>query len=245
MKKTFFPGATIYLLLVYLWASSCSPIYYSPNSHNVPLLKQKGDARVGLHGNSTRLEVSTAFAVEGHVGLTLDGGMFFPADDEQGDGGKGQFIQVGAGYFKPIGEKWVFETYGQFGYGKVQNHFPSTLDSFPSTTGIIDANLARYGIQPSFGFSSRFFDAAISARICGLSYFNTGGSLIYDREDQVLYLRDQGTQFLIEPALTLRGGLEYLKLQVQIGRSINVTNSDFRQDDGHVSVGLVYLMNKK
>lgn len=199
---------------------------------------------MGLHGNATRLEASAAFAVEEHMGLTLDGGVFFPADDEQGDGGKGQFIQAGGGYFTPIGENWVFETYALIGYGKVQNHFPSTLDSFPATTGVLDANMIRFGVQPAFGFSSRFFDAAISARMCGLNYFNTGGSLIFDREDQVTYLKDQGTQFLIEPALTLRGGLEYLKLQVQIGRSFNVTNSDFRQDDGHITVGLLYTLDR-
>lgn len=232
------------LLFITLLAVCCSPIYYSPNSHNVPLLRTKGDVRVGLHGNATRLEASTAFAVDDNVGLTLDGGIFFPADDEQGDGGKGQFIQAGGGYFRPLNERLVFETYGIIGYGKVENHFPSTLDSFAQTTGIVETNLLRFGIQPSIGFTSRYFDAAFSTRLCGLSYFNTGGSLVFANTDQVAYLEEQNTQFLIEPALTLRGGYDYLKVQLQIGRSFNLSNPDFRQDEGHVTIGLIYSLNR-
>lgn len=243
MKNAQLNFQTLIILLV-LFVTACNPIYYSPNTHNVPMLKAKGDVRIALHGNGDRLEASTAFAVDNNVGLTLDGGVFFPADDEQGDGGKGQFIQVGAGYFKPITDHVVFETYGLFGYGKVENHFPSTLDSFSQTTGVLNTNLARYGIQPSIGYTSRFFDIAFSTRLCGLSYFNTGGSLIFNNTDQVRYIEEQKAQFLIEPALTIRGGFDYLKLQLQLGSSINLTNKDFSQDNGHLTVGLLYSLNR-
>jgi len=96
----------------------------------------------------------------------------------------------------------------------------------------------RFGIQPSFGYKSRYFSAAVSSRFVNLNYSNIKGDLIFAEENQVDYLNANKSNFLIEPALTLRGGLDKIKLQVQIGSSINLSNDDFRQDNNYVTIGL-------
>ncbi|MDX2247845.1 MAG: hypothetical protein SF052_13755 [Bacteroidia bacterium] len=239
MKKTNLFTALSGLLFVFV-ISACSPIYYSPNTHNVPMLREKGDKRIVLAANDSRLEGQVAFSPEEHLGILFDAGTFFPRDDEEGDGGKGWFVESGFGYYHPVAKNFTFDIYGILGYGYVENHFPSTVTSNPGTTGLIESNLFRYGIQPSFGFNSKFFDAIISARFAGMQYFNYSGNLIFQSVDQVTYLEAHKSTYLFEPALTLRGGYDKIKLQLQLGPSYNLKDSEFRQDGGHITLGITY-----
>lgn len=160
---------------------------------------------------------------------------------DNGDGGSGKFIELGAGYFTPVSKDWVFETYGILGLGSVENHFPSTKGNYPGTNGDIFANIFRVGIQSNFGYKSKYFSAAVSSRIINLSYSKIKGDLIFNGENQVDYLKENSSIFLVEPALTIRGGLEKVKLQY--GYSLNLSNSDFRQDNTFLTIGLNYNFN--
>lgn len=173
-----------------------------------------------------------------NIAIMANGGLFIPSDLDNGNGGSGKFFEVGAGYFQPIEENFVFETYGIIGFGGVENHLPSTRDDHPSTKGDISANIFRIGIQPNFGYKSKYFSAAISSRIVNLSYSNIKGDLIFENENQLNYLKNNSSNFLIEPALTIKGGLEKVKLQVQYGFSLNLSNSDFKQDKSFLTIGL-------
>src|SRR5699024_4192312 len=104
--------------------------------------------------------------------------------------------------------------------------------------GDISANLTRIGLQPNFGYKSEYFSIGVSSRFVHVGYNHIKGDLIFDETDQIQYLRDHNSNFMIEPALTLRAGIEKAKLQFQIGKSFNVTNKDFRQDDLLLTIGL-------
>jgi len=224
--------------------SGCSPKYYVPNTHNVPLLQQKGESAVSFAAGAWRAELQGAYAVTSNVGLMLNAASFHPEDDEEGDGGKGQLFEAGLGYYRGLSKRTVFEAYGLLGVGDVENHFPSTLADNPSTTGKIESKLFRYGIQSALGFRSKYFDVSASARISGLNYFNISGSLVFSGEDQVEYLQRENIHLLVEPAVTLRTGYDFLKLQVQLGNTFNLSNSDFRQDEGHFTIGIGYHLDK-
>ena len=228
---------------VLLW-SGCSPKYYVPNTHNVPLVQQKGEGTLSFAAGEWRAEFQGAYAVTHNVAMMLNTAFFHPEDDEEGDGGKGQLVEIGLGYFRELPKSIVFETYGLLGIGHVENHFPSTLTDYPSTTGEIESRLVRYGIQPAVGFQSKYFDVAVSTRITGLSYGNPSGNLVFSEEDQVAYLRRKNTHLLVEPALTLRTGYDFLKLQMQLGHSFNMNNPSFRQDEGHFTWGIGYYLDK-
>jgi hypothetical protein len=235
MKTMLLPFACVGLLAV-----SCSPKYYSPNTQNVPLIRERGEVGITLAGSSNQVEFQGAYGLTNSIAIQANGGWFIPGDLDNGNGGSGSFGEGGVGFYRPLGESFVFETYGLFGFGKVENHMPSTTEQYPETTGKITARVARYGIQPNFGWRTKYVTIAISSRFVILDYSNINGSLIFENEDQVDYLRNNRTSLLFEPALTVRGGLEKVKFQVQIGPSINVTNSSFRQDDGYATLGLAF-----
>lgn len=230
----------IIMILTTLVLAGCSPKYYTPNTQNVPLLTEKGEANITLAGNVNQVEFQGSYAVSENIGIIANGGLFIPSDQDNGNGGSGKFVELGAGYFTPIDENFVFETYGILGFGSVENHLRSTINEHPLTSGDISANVFRYGIQPNFGYKSKHFSAAVSSRLVNLTYSKVEGDLIFDNDNQVNYLQNNNSNFMLEPALTLRGGFEQLKLQMQFGYSFNLSNSDFRQDTSYFTVGLNY-----
>lgn len=74
--------------------------------------------------------------------------------------------------------------------------------------------------------------------MANLNYSNIEGSLIFDNLDQIEFLNNNKSTFIFEPALTLRAGLEKVKLQVQLSKSWNLSNMNFRQSDELLSIGL-------
>ncbi len=223
--------------------SACSPKYYTPNTQNVPLLSSQGETNLTLSGNGNQVEFQGANAITDHLGIKANGGLFIPADLDNGNGGSGKFLEAGIGYFKELSPGWVFETYGIAGLGSFENHLPGSATTTLLTMGDISANIFRIGLQPNIGYKSKFFSAALSTRIANLSYNNIEGDLIFDGEDQVNYLEENKSNILIEPALTIRGGLEKLKLQLQYGYSFNASNSNFSQDKTYLTLGLNFNFN--
>lgn len=225
-------------ILIGLGLVSCNPKFYTPNTQNVPLISESGETNLTLSGNGNQVEFQGAFGVTNSIAVKANGGLFIPSDLDNGNGGSGKFVEFGAGYFKPITENWIFETYAIVGIGSFENHLPSTVADHPLTNGKISGDILRIGIQPNFGYKSKYFSAAVSSRIVNLSYSNIEGDLIFENIDQPNYLKNNSSNFLVEPALTLRGGLENIKLQVQYGYSVNLTNSNFKQDNSFLTIGL-------
>ena len=221
-----------------LLAASCSPKFYTPNTQNVPLMKEKGQTNLTVAGNGNQAEFQAAYALTSHIAVQGNGGLFIPKDLDNGNGGSGRFLEGGVGYFSPVGDNFVFEAYGLLGFGGFENHLPSTVDQYPNTSGKISANIARYSIQPVFGYVSKYFSIAVSSRISSLNYSRIGGNLVYNDVIQTDYLASNRSGMLLEPALTVRGGFERFKLQLQFGGSFNLTNSDFRQDKSYMTLGL-------
>ncbi len=231
----------LYLGLCLAFAG-CNPIYYSPNTQNVLIAPSAGDLMASAAYDGNRAELQASYAVTDAVALQVNGGLYEPDDLDNGDGGSGRFLEVGAGYFAPIGEAFSWEVIGLVGAGSLENHFPSTRDSNPGTTGEISANLVRFGIQPAIGYQSRYIDAAVSSRILRMSFREVEGSLVYGGEDQVVLLGEGLGYLLFEPAVTVRAGSDRVKLQLQAGRSFNLTDDEFRQDESMASVGFVVVL---
>lgn len=218
-----------------LFFASCSPKYYSPNTQNVPLISESGETNLTLSGNGNLVEFQGAYGAGSNIAIIANGGMFLEQETENGTG-SGRFVGAGIGYHNSIGNNMIFETYGLIGFGSVENDFslnPTTLRG-----GSLDANIVRFGIQPNIGYKSKNLEIAGSARILNLLYNNVEGNLIFEGEDQIAFLEENNSNFLVEPALTIRGGLEKIKLQFQIGYSLNLSESDFRQDNAFANLGL-------
>jgi len=226
------------ILVIGISFVSCNPKFYTPNTHNVPLITEKGESNLTLSGNGNQVEFQGAYGISEHIALKAYGGLFIPSDLDNGDGGSGKFLEIGGGYFKPMHNNFVFETYAIIGLGSFENHLPSTTNSNPQTKGDISANILRIGIQPNFGYKTKHFSAAISSRLVNLTYNKIKGDLIFEDVNQLAYLKENSSNFLLEPALTLRGGFEKIKVQLQYGYSLNLSNTDFRQDNKYLTIGL-------
>jgi len=227
-----------FLFCVLITISACSPKYYSPNTLNVPLISQKAETNLTVAGNGNQIEFQAAYGMTNSFSLMANGGLYIPAELDNGNGGSGKLAEIGGGYFRKILDNWLFESYAILGYGTFENHLPSTIASFPQTTGKISGSIFRIGVQPSFGYKSKYLSAAVSARLSNLNYSNINGDLIFDNVDQVKYLNENSGFILIEPALTLKAGLEKVKIQIQYTYSLNASERDFKQDKSNLTFGL-------
>ncbi len=228
------------LILLAAMISSCSPRFYTPNSQNIPMMREQGQTVVTGGGSGSRAELQAAYGLTDHIAVQANGGLFFPKNIENGDGGSGHFVEGGIGYYKPVYQSFSFETYALLGGGRVENHLLSTTGSDPGTNGKLDATIMRYGLQPSFSYVTKYFTVGLSTRIAMLNYSDISGNLVYASENQQQYLQDNNNNFLFEPALTMRGGSEKLKLQIQFIRSYNFSNPKFKQDFNAATIGLNY-----
>ncbi len=213
---------------------ACTHIYYHPNMHNVPMLREKGDIRANValsQGNEVEAtELQAAYAVKNNVGVMLN---FIGGQASGGrKNGRGGYLEGGAGYFKPLGTHFVFESYGGFGAGSIANFraYTEVKPFFPIYFG-------KAFVQPSIGFHSKIVDAAFSCRVGGVYYFP------YAAPDSAhLYglqgaLAVENKAFLYaEPAITLRGGYKYLKLQAQLG--LNYMDLPASRSSANFNVGL-------
>lgn len=227
----------ILLILALAAFSACNPKYYSPNTQNVPLISRQGDINLTAAGNGNQVELLAAMGATESLAIMANAGLYIPSDMDNGNGGDGQFGEVGLGYYSVSEDNTIFETYALIGFGALENRMPSTIEENPETEGKISANVFRFALQPNFGYKSKNLEMAVSSRFALLSYSNIVGDLIFDGKPQKDYLSENNLGFLVEPAFTVRGGLENVKMQAQFGYSLNVTNSDFRQDKAFMTLG--------
>ncbi|MEO6690801.1 MAG: hypothetical protein ABIO44_00535 [Saprospiraceae bacterium] len=235
MKNIFFV-----LLLICFVGWSCNPRYYVPNTQNVPLIDSKGQISLSLAGNGNQVEIQGAYGLSSNCAAQVNMAFYIPKDLDNGDGGSGKLFELGLGYYRPVGNSFLFETYALFGIGTMENHFPSTHMSNPNTSATLSSNLFRSSLQPVLGFKKKYYSVAVSSRFSSLNYANYKGSLIYDNEDQEKYLKAHRFNFLVEPALTIRLGAKNLKFQIQVMKSLNLSDNKFKQDDGLISFGVNY-----
>ncbi|HOY96351.1 MAG TPA: hypothetical protein PK509_11480 [Catalimonadaceae bacterium] len=235
------PGITFLLLFVLFQA--CSPKYYVPNVQNVPMITQKGQFNGSVAGNDHQFDLQGAYGLSRNAALQINSAWYMPNNNGDGDG-SGGLLEAGVGYFRNPETWFMWDVYGLLGLGAMKNEFPASAAEYPGTTGKISANLIRAGIQPSLNLYSKYFSVSLSSRVVGLQYTNIRGDLIFSSENQPQYLRNNQTQLLVEPALTLRAGIKKLKIQLQILRSINVFDEGFRQDKALLSIGLNFNFAK-
>ncbi len=234
---------TILMVVIALTNMGCNPNYYIPNTQNVPIIKAKGQTNLSFAGNDNQIEFQGAYGVTGNLAIQGNAAMIAPQAEDNGNGGSGRLIDIGVGYFKNLNSYFLLETYGLLGAGKMENHFPNTTTTYPNTTGRIRANLYRIGVQPCISFHHPYFSVSASTKLMSLNYFDIDGSLIFDNIDQADYLAENKSNVIIEPAITLRGGLKMVKLQIQLLGSFNLSNQEFLQDEGLLSIGLNFNFN--
>jgi hypothetical protein len=233
----------IITLLICITLTSCSSIYYVPNTQNVPIIREKGQTNLSFDLNIS--ESTDGFEFQGAYGLTDKIALQLNFDkvksSEGTTDGSGKFVEFGPGYYKNLSEHFLFESYGLLGFGSFRDE-ESYYDSQANATITrkINGNLFRIGLQPSISYVRKYFIASFSGRFSNLNYSSIdGNSYAVDN------LKANNSFWLIEPALTLQGGLENVKLFLQFQGSLNMTDPHFDQDVTLVSLGLKVNINPK
>lgn len=238
------------VLLLVISCSSCVHYYYAPNSNNVPLLKEKGEGRIQAAYASTAtqeneddangFELQSAYAIGNRTALQFN--LIHVSETEDDGSGSGTYAEGAAGYFKAIGARrhLVFEAYGGLGYGGVKNEF--------SDNGVAKTSIFKFFAQPSFGYTSKYFDAAVSSKFSLVNLGYGSASISKDNNpydyEYVESLKGGKSYFLWEPGLMVRGGFPNVKLSLQVTYSIFDVNK-YPFSEGTAAIGIVFNLNPK
>jgi len=208
----------IYILFLSITISGCNT-YYSPNAHNTPQFSKKRELRTSIAYNTATIDLATEYQVAYSFSdkyAAMYNGLY--ANDSSD---KLYYNEFGLGFFKKHDDFSTSEIYagGGFGHSAQYDYFDSTNNHF------IQLNYTKLWVQPTFGITSKLLDIIISMKLSYLNLFNlkTQSNSIY--ETDLIYIGEYKHNILIEPAITLRAGWDFIKLQLQITLSKNFTNS--------------------
>ena len=233
---------------------SCSHYYYVPSTQNVPLFRERNEYRLsGMRAGgeeSVCTEVQAAYSVTDHIGIMANYMSARGGDiSDNTNWAKGNYIDGAIGYYKPINKYGVFEIYGGFGGSNQHHHymnpFYTSTAPYNSDGGVSDLSFTKIFVQPSFGFTFKAFDIAASTRICILSFHDINNQISgnIDEYNRLNNLSNDVHLFL-EPAITIRGGWKYVKLQFQASTASYFNNPDSHFENYHIAIGLYIAFSK-
>jgi hypothetical protein len=245
MKKNF--ALASMLAIIIITNSSCTHYYYAPSANNVPLFKEKNEARIQAQlssgNNYSGFDIQSAYAINNHAAVQLNIFHASEDDDEYGSG-NGTYAEVAGGYYKPSHNKhWIFETYAGIGFGGVKNIYANSSFGFSQQA---KTSVTKFFLQPSFGFTSNHFAMALSSKFSNVKLGVNNSSLTkeYDEyEYEQLNAVKGKSYFFWEPGIMIRGGFKSVQLLLQYTQSVG--NNSLPADDANVSLGIIFPINKK
>ena len=234
MNKLF---TLIRLACILALCQSCRTVY-TPNALNVPLLQEQGEIKLMLSPTNYQ----AAYAVTDKIGIMANGRVATTANSSTINGATDSFdsrnsvFEAGIGYYGRTGRNLTYELYG--GGGISQVGFKGTGSSVGRD---YDVSGLKFFLQPNIGFTSRGFDIALSTRLSGLQFgaATSNYSAIKLKENELSDLA-KSTHLFLEPAITLRGGYKYVKLQVQVGASFKLSQAVIPYNGLIANAGLVF-----
>ena len=231
------------LLVISMLSTSCNTTLYVPNAVNAPLLKEKNEIKASIGASNFQ----AAYGITGNVGVIANAYWDnFKADVTSGGittetENKGKLFEVGVGYFKPITENVVFETYVGGGLGNIDF-------SNDNTQKYYEVDATKFFVQPAIGYVGKIFDIAFTPRFSAVKYngLNTRGYTQAELNEEYLNKSDvEGkTWMFLEPAITARVGYKFIKLQAQFGFASKLTSGDLKYESKFSSLGLSFNLAK-
>ena len=162
--------------------------------------------------------------------------------------GKGNYLEGAFGYYKPLDKETIFEVYSGIGASNQQHHYLNGITTFTSTSnGSVNMSFAKLFIQPSLGITFNGVDFAFSSRLSYLSFYQIKNNILDSARDFqfVDTISKNRNSLLLEPAITIRGGWKYTKLQLQFVFQKNLNNPNLRFITGNLSLGLYISLAKR
>lgn len=202
------------LALVVVVLTSCAPAYL-PNSRNVSLFREQGEAMVTAAAG-TAFELQSAYALTDHIGVMANGAIF---NKKQSDGGVDYnrnylFGEGGLGLFGK-NRTIRYEVYGGYGLGRGTSYKGYYFFNQNGAKPVVaSGKFTRLFLQPTVGTNHKNFNLAFSFRLSMVDFteFESSGLVVKPKED---------FQLFVEPALT---GTFRLKGNLRGFFQININN---------------------
>ncbi len=214
----------LFYLILILVIVGCAEDYV-PSKANTPLLSKANEfqakATVGVSG----ADLQAAYSPIKYFGLMLNGNLSARGGTFKTENHKHQYIEAGIGYYYPFNVKYRFEIFGVYGIGVIESYnFTSHYIS-----GFSDIN--KIFIQPAIGMVNPGFEIGFSGRFGVLNITNSSPDIT-----------GPGNYYpVIEPALTVKMGIQIIKPVIQMGYSfvlINKDNAFFTRKSFYITAGI-------
>jgi hypothetical protein len=235
LKKLFYP-----IVFFSLSLTSCSPTFYRPVVHNIPVLEKKGDqyitasyssASSGLYGATDGGELQYSRAVSDNWAVQTNLSFYnSPKRNERVDNtplnfSQGYNLEAAVGYYNSTHPVQSYQVWGGVATASANNLFSKTYG--PAGSRNLGSGIFKLFIEPAFMLRSKNFDGAFSTKITMSNYSNP----VYLGFDPLL---DANLKELVgtnphlteDFILTFRLGSENIKLQFQLGTSVNLNNTE-------------------
>lgn len=245
---------SLFLLSIPILISGCGPVLYSNVGQNVPLLQEQGEFSGQISYSSSDaawyangIGIQGAYAISDKVAAI---GSFYslkgndPYADEEWEG-NGSYFEFGAGMYGGKEEKmFLYEVFLGIGSGSIKN------ESLINQGEYINVKYLKPFIQPSFAFSTQYFDLALTPRIAYLTYSDKDSFYFTQNGLPItpdIYFEENDNKILFEPGIMLRGGFPGVKLEIQYNYSTingsiednSLANKDF------LSFGVRFLLAER
>lgn len=196
----------------------------------------------------TAIDAQAAMSLTDHVALMANYALVTGGNHSTDrNWGNGSLFEGGMGYFRNIGQSFVFELYGGAGGGSEHHQYSYYDFGYLKNIydGTADISFSRLFLQPSVGCSYKWLEGAFSMRLCRMAFNRIDDHIISSGTYGLDVLENNKYQFFLEPAFTLRGGGKELRLQVQYVFSENLTSHYMQSEKGMISFGLYLSLGKK
>jgi hypothetical protein len=210
-------------------------IYYVPSAHHAPLLQEKdnfqGSVMTSLAGKQFILEFQGAYLASKHLGFTLNYSGLAEGDKLV----KFNRLELGTGYVLPLSDKWLFETYGGWGTGKIKNEH-QTGSSFIKSNHLF--------LQPAIAVNNkkRTTQFAFVSKFTRTNFAHVDTSFDSAREpfslSQVNRLQHDPIRVFWEPGLIFRFGWQQFLFHSSFTVSTSLGTGNISQVRTNFSLGM-------
>jgi hypothetical protein len=223
---------------------------YSTVGQNVPLFQEKGEVCFGggysevyegdfIWGTSAA-GFNAQFAAATGKSTAIIASMYNVKESGEEWSGKGNYLEVGLGKFKPsTAKKFTGDIYGGVGFGSMENS---------TGTESLDLKFVKYFIQPSGGYAGKHFEFAFTPRVALVSYTRKNEKLESEHAEAFREFWDDHKNTLVfEPGVTLRWGFGNVKLQGQVNfTTFNVYYDEYQAVfTTYSSIGVHFLLSDR
>ncbi len=216
---------------------SCRSYYYMPTQQQIPLFSEKHELQMtgGVDGYNFK-NFQFSYAITNSICVQLN---TLYKDGNKRTTNYANLIEGGPGYYYNINKYFVIETFAGFGKADINKYNDAEHLSFN-----------RFYIYPILGFHSKFVDLAYSIRYSYLTYHFQGLPPTYSGTQTNFsnmqanlwepFSLNNNTYDFWEPALTLRLGYKYIKLQGQYNWLVGRNRYNLNYVENNMSVSLFF-----